>query len=131
MGHRGRKPLALGHIDRLSGSPRAKERMTVLFASLQPDGSALEARRRLGLSESQFHQLRHQWLQASLETLEPRAPGRPPHVASPAEQRVSELEQEVRQLQHDLVLAQARCDVLAVTAAAAPEPKKGTRYLLA
>lgn len=127
MGHRGCRPLGLGHIDKLSGSPRAKERLSVLLGSLQPDGSASEARCRLGLSESHFHQLRHDWLQGALEILEPRVPGRRGHVVSAAEERVGVLEQEVQQLQRTLALSQARCEVLAATGAEAPRSKKGLR----
>lgn len=76
MGQRGRRPLTLGHIRNLNGSERAKERMTTLLSSLHADCTIPEACRQLGLSESHFHELRHGWLQASLEALEPRLPGR-------------------------------------------------------
>lgn len=128
MGQRGRRPLTLGHIRNLNGSERAKERMTTLLSSLHADCTIPEACRQLGLSESHFHELRHGWLQASLEALEPRLPGRRARILHPAEQRVAELEQEVQELRRTLALAQARCEVLEVTAAAAATSKKGARF---
>ena len=52
MTRRGRKPLALEHVQQLDGSERAKQRMSTLLKTLQSDCSVVEARVELGLSES-------------------------------------------------------------------------------
>jgi molybdenum-dependent DNA-binding transcriptional regulator ModE len=127
MRHRGRRPLKLGHIQNLNGSQRAKQRMTTLLTTLQEGCTVPEACEKLNLSETHFHDLRHDWLQASLEALEPRRPGRRPHVPTEAEQRVAELEEEVKELQRELLLSRARCEVLEVTGLIRLAAKKGIR----
>jgi transposase-like protein len=112
MTRRGRKPLALEHVAHLDGSDHAKQRMTTLLKTLHSDCSVVEARVELGLSESQFHAVRHRWLQASLHLLEPRTPGRRPKEHSPEMERIEQLERENRDLRRDLALAQAQCEIM-------------------
>ena len=126
MARRGRKPLALAHVGQLEGSAHAKKRLTTLLSTLQSDCTIQEACQRLQLSESHFHALRHAWLQQALALLEPRAPGRKPTPVDPGSQREDVLQQQVRDLQRELALARARCEVLEVTAGSAePCLKKG------
>jgi hypothetical protein len=126
MARRGRKPLALEHIQQLEGSAHAKQRMAMLLSTLQSSCTVGEACRDLELSESHFHALRHRWLQNALALLEPRAPGRPPRDRGAAVARIEQLEQEVQDLRGQLVLAQARCEVTQVMAhPAADSLKKG------
>ena len=101
--------------------------MIAFLTSLETDGSVLEARQQLGLSESHFHQLRRDWLQGALAILEPRVPGRRRHVVSAAEERVAALEQDVQQLQCALALSQAALRSLGSHRAEAPHAKKGLR----
>ena len=103
--------MALEHVQQLDGSDRAKQRMTTLLKTLQCDCSVGEACARLGLSESHFHAVRHDWLQGSLQLLEPRPPGRRPKERSPECERIEQLEQEVRTLRRELALTQAQCEV--------------------
>ena len=118
----GRKPLALNHVENLTGSQRAKQRLTTLLLTLESGCTIDEACQRLGVSESHFHALRHQWMQESLELLEPRAVGRPPRDDGAATARIKRLEEEVQQLRRELALAQARCDVLEVIGPTQPQP---------
>ena len=132
MTRRGRKPLALEHVWQLDGSDHAKHRMTTLLKTLQCDCSVGEARAEMDLSESHFHALRHQWLQGSLQLLEARTPGRHPKDRSPEIAQIEQLEQEVCDLQRELALTQARCEVMEALGADASGPvKKGATYQLA
>ena len=112
MTRRGRKPLALNHVAHLDGSDHAKQRMTTLLKTLQCDCSVVEARVELGLSESQFHAVRHRWLQDSLHLLEPRTPGRRPKEPNAEMERIEQLERKVRDLRRDLALAQTQCEIM-------------------
>jgi transposase-like protein len=126
MTRRGRKPLALKHVAHLDGSDHAKQRMTTLLKTLQSECSVMEARVELGLSESQFHAVRHRWLQDSLDLLEPRSPGRHPKEHGPEMERIEQLEQEIRDLRRELALAQAQCEIMETLGTSAPAPvKKG------
>ncbi len=71
----GRKPLATGHVNTLAGSTRAKDRLRVFLQTLRGELTVPKACEELGLSESQFHWVRGQWLQEALELLEPRPLG--------------------------------------------------------
>jgi hypothetical protein len=124
----GRKPLSIGHVNRLYGSPRAKERMRVFLQTLQGILTVAEGRRLLGLSESQFHEARHRWLQRSLEQLEPRALGRPPepHEAAAEAGERARLEAEVAHLQEQLQAAQVREEIAHLMGQAARAPGKKT-----
>ena len=127
MTRRGRKPLALEHVRHLDGSEHAKHRMTTLQKTLQSYCDVDEACSQMQLSESHFHALRHQWLQGSLQLLEPRTPGRHRQERSPETERVQQLEQEVQDLQRELALTRARCEVLEAYNATAPNVvKKGS-----
>ena len=116
MARPGRKPLALEHVDHLEGSEHAKQRMTTLLMTLEGSCTIDEARSRLNVSESRLHDLRQHWLQGALELLEPRRPGRPPRAHEASAARIDELEQQVRELERELALAQARCEVQEVMA---------------
>jgi len=127
MTRRGRKPLALEHVRRLDGSDHAKQRMTTLLKTLHSDCDVGEACAQMHLSESHFHALRHQWLQRALQLLEPRTPGRPRKQRGPETERIEQLEQEVRDLERELTLTRARCEVLEAFNATAPNAvKKGS-----
>jgi transposase len=62
----------------------------------------------LGIGESRFHALRNQWLQESVELLEPRPLGRPPQVVSPEQAEVTRLEAENRDLKQQRRVAEVR-----------------------
>lgn len=124
MSRRGRKPMALAHVQHLDGSAHAKQRMTMLLLTLQGSCTIAEACDELELSESRFHALRHCWLQEALQLLEPRTPGRKPR--SREEQReVQRLQQQIGQLRRELALARARCEVLETLAVPVGALKKG------
>lgn len=109
----GRKPLSTGHVKRLKGSTRAKDRMRVFLETLSGKITVEEACREIGIGESQFHLVRQRWLQEALELLEPRRMGRPPNefdVAQAKGERMR-LEAEATRLQQQLSATQTREEV--------------------
>jgi hypothetical protein len=90
--------------------------------------TVVQGRELLGLSESQFHEARHRWLQESLELLEPRRRGRPPQEADPVEgaRERSRLEAEVSRLREELQAAQVREEIARIVGHPAGEPGKKT-----
>ena len=123
----GRKPLATGHVDRLDGSERAKERMTIILETLRGQMTIPVACQALGVCESRFHALRQDWLQESLELLEPRRPGRPPKPVVDPQQ--VELAQANVGLQKQLHQTQVQLDLHRglATVTASETPAKKTR----
>src|SRR5262249_48222215 len=98
---RGRKPSGPAAVERLAGSPEAKQRLRVVLETLTGECRVGEACARLAISEPRFDQLRSQVLQAGWARRERRGGGRPPRPALDAhvralEARVAELEIELR-----------------------------------
>ncbi len=104
----GRKPTGPQIVERLEGSPSAKQRLEVILETISGQLTVPEACTQLGIGESRFHDLRNQTLQTTLETLEPRPPGRPPKPTSPEHVKVDELQAELRRLHAELQLAQVQ-----------------------
>lgn len=102
----GRKPAGPQIVERLEGSPVAKQRLEVILETIAGRLTVLEACRQLGIGESRFHELRNQTLQATLEALEPRPLGRPAKPTSPEPVEFDALQAELRRLQFDLKSAQ-------------------------
>jgi transposase-like protein len=124
----GRKPLSTRHVDHLSGSARAKDRLRVILETLRGTITIPDACRLLDVGEAQFHHLRHQWLQQALELLEPRAMGRPPKREDPRElaSERARLESEVNALRDQVHGAQVREEIAQILADPAREPGKKT-----
>jgi hypothetical protein len=128
----GRKPLSTEHLRRVQGSPHAKERMRVFLETLGGKITVDEACQQIGIGDSQFHQVRHRWLQEAVELLEPRQSGRPPHEFDEAYAKgeLLRLEAEVARLRQQLMEAQTREEVARIlddapkkTAAAPTQPR--------
>ncbi len=130
MARRGRRPLAAQHVDNLCGSERAKLRLQTILQTLQGQMTVAEACQVLGIGESRFHALRNQWLQESMELLEPRPLGRPPQVVSPEQAEVARLEAENRDLWQQRRVAEVREELAQrlphVLRPIGDDPKKGT-----
>ncbi|MBI3863717.1 MAG: helix-turn-helix domain-containing protein [Planctomycetia bacterium] len=78
----GRKPMGIEQVDLLLGSEAARRRLAVLLANVAGELSVDEACQELGLHRSRFFELRKQWLQGSVEALEPEPAGRPVGASS-------------------------------------------------
>jgi hypothetical protein len=131
MGRKGRKPEGTGHVQRLSGSEAAKQRLTTILQTLAGKLTVPEACARLGICAARFHTLRNAWLQESLEALEPRRLGRPPHTVEAGEllPRLQTLETENATLRQQLTAAEVRRELAEilphVVHAPTEAPKKG------
>jgi transposase-like protein len=104
----GRKPAGPQIAERLEGSPSAKQRLEVILETITGHLTVSEACEQLGIGESRFHDLRHQTLQATLEALEPRPPGRPSKPISPEQAEIDTLKAELRRVHADFELAQVQ-----------------------
>jgi transposase-like protein len=110
----GRKTLGPALVHHLQGSLRAKQRLELILQTLAGQLTIVEACRRLGIGEAMFYRLRARVLEAGLAQLEPRPIGRPPRTASPEQQRITQLEQQLEELQTDVQLAQVREEIALV-----------------
>jgi hypothetical protein len=106
---RGRKPSGPAAVERLAGSPQAKQRLRVVLETLTGACRVGEACARLEIREPRFDQLRTQVLQAGLDCLEPRPVGRPPRPAG--DDHVRALEARVAKLEIALRAARVREEV--------------------
>jgi len=121
MATAGRKPFGTGHVDQLNGSERAKLRLATILNTLRGELKIADACQQLSVCESRFFALRNDWLQESLELLEPRPTGRPPKP--PVAPQQVKLEQTGARLKQQLLEAEVRRDVeqiLAATGVQAP-----------
>jgi hypothetical protein len=108
---RGRYPLGLEAVDKLEGSEQAKEGMKVIMETLTGKCRLQEACARLGISEPRFQQLRQEFLEGGLASLEPGTAGRPAQVPSATEVRVQEPEARLAALQVEYHTAQLREEI--------------------
>src|SRR5262245_45422506 len=111
MNRRGRKPLGPGLVERLEGSPHAKERLKVRLETLREEKSVPEACQELALGESRFHELRVETLQAALARLEPRPAGRPAATVTPEEARIQELQAQICELEFQRQALEVRLEL--------------------
>ena len=109
---RGRRPAGPDYVAKLRGPEEAKRRLEVVLRTLAGECRVAEACQALGVSESRFHELRHEALQAALDGLAPRPPGRRPAPA--ADPRVADLEREARRLRLETEAARMREEIALV-----------------
>jgi hypothetical protein len=99
----GRKPLGIREqVDRLEGSPAARERLRVILANLAGELNVNQACAALGIEESRFFELRQRSLQRWAQAMEPEKPGPRPAPDNPEHQRIPELERRIRHLELEL-----------------------------
>ena len=115
MGRKGRKPLGAAHVEHLNGTRLAKRRLEMMLKTIRGEITVGEACHALSICQSRFHALRNQWLQESLELLEPRPTGRPRQVPeAPSTEEVAALESEIERLRQELMVAEVREEVARV-----------------
>ena len=108
---RGRYPAGSEYVDKVEGSPLAKERGRVLLEMQAGRLRLQEACELLGVRPTRLHQLRHGAMQAWVQSLEPGVPGRPGLSATPEAERIRELEQRLLEKDLELQEAQVRAEV--------------------
>lgn len=101
----GRKPTGPQIVERLEGSPSAKQRLEVILETIAGQLTIPEACARLRISESRFYDLRNRTLQAMLNTLEPRRLGRPPKPTSSQQGEIDALKAELDRAHKELAVA--------------------------
>ena len=101
----GRKPTGPQIVERLEGSPSAKQRLEVILETIAGQLTVPEACVRLGIGQSRFHDLRNRTLQATLNTLEPRRLGRPSKPTSPEQGKIEALRAELDRAHRELAVA--------------------------
>ncbi len=107
----GRPSEGIGHVDRLEGSEEEKRRLRIVLETLSGERSVREACEALSVSESRFHEMRHEALQAALDGLVPGRAGRPAKMDEASTSRVAELEREVAELKIELQAALVRTEI--------------------
>ena len=108
----GRKPRAEALVEQLDGSPFAKLRLEMFIRTMRQDLTVPEACGELGIGESRFHELRNQWLQESLQSLEPRPAGRPPKQPQTVDVAdLQSLQTELKGLKTELATSEIRLEI--------------------
>jgi hypothetical protein len=111
---RGKRPSGPEFVDKLDGSPEARQRLKVVLETLNGTRRVQEACKILGIKEARFDQLRIELLRAALNAAERRQPGRPARPSSPPEEENQQLRERNAQLEAELQAALIRAE-LAVT----------------
>jgi hypothetical protein len=126
---RGRRPAGPEYVQRLPGSPAAKERARIILQTIAGELRLAEACALLGVCPQRFHQLREEALTGLVAHLEPGLPGRPAQTPSPEQDQVAVLEAQLGALDLEMRLARAR-EEIALTlprVVAEPDPEKKTK----
>jgi hypothetical protein len=85
--------------------------METILKTLRGELTIPEASAELDICQSRFHAMRRQWLQESVELLEPRRVGRPPTPHVCHEDELRQLRAEQQQLQRELEVAEVRQEI--------------------
>jgi hypothetical protein len=128
---RGRYPVGLEIIDKLSGSDESKQRLKIILQTLCGETRVVEACELLELGETRFQQLRDLAMQSALSGIEPRPAGRPSRATSAADEQIRLLQRRVQELEQALHEAQVREEIALVLpqrrCAAADQPTLGKK----
>jgi hypothetical protein len=127
---RGRKPAGVEYVQNLEGSAEAKQRLQVVLETMTGTRRVQEACALLGISETRFHQLRIELLQAALERLERKPAGRPRVTPLTADANV--LQEQLAEMTKELEAARVREEVALIlpgNSPAADESQKKTPKL--
>jgi transposase len=111
MERRGRPTQGAAHVEKLEGEDAQKERLRLILQTLNGELTVKEAAEALGLSESRFHEVRDQALQAALDGLAPKPQGRPAEVETPEQAQIRELKVQLLEAQKELVAERIRSEV--------------------
>jgi transposase-like protein len=111
---RGRPVPGPEFVQRLQGDAAAKRRMEVVLQTITGALRITGAAKELGISTQRFHTLREEALQAGVDKLTHRPGGRPSKQATPEQQRIAELEQEIAHLRQELEVGRLREEIAAI-----------------
>lgn len=108
---RGRYPAGVDYVDKVEGSPLAKERARVILQTMLGELRWQEACRQLGIGETRLHQMRQEGVQALVGSQEPGQIGRPSQRSTPEAERIRELERLLAEKELELQQALVREEI--------------------
>jgi transposase-like protein len=108
---RGRHSLGPELANGAEGSASARRRLQVMLETISGQKRIADACEELGIGEAQFHKLRNKMLNGALASLEPGVPGRPAAMNEADNERVAEMQDEIRQLKIELRASQIREEI--------------------
>lgn len=98
-------------VDGLDGSDHAKRWARAVLKTVSGNDTVVDAAKRMDCNEAYFYKNRGRALQAMLEALEPRTPGRKPTAPDPRAERIQQLEGELLRAKGALEAASARVTI--------------------
>jgi hypothetical protein len=123
---RGRRPEGASRAERLEGSTVAKSRLQMILETLAGKRTVAQACLVLGIGDRRFHNLARLFLQAGLNSLEPRPAGRPSNQSKEVDRRIVALEKLNRDLRIELRAAQIREEIALTMPRLLKRPEKAS-----
>lgn len=108
---RGRPPLGPRLVEGIGASEHARKRLKVILETITGEFSLQKACEALGVSEAAFRKMRNKALEGALAGLEPKPAGRPRKETSPEQERIEELEKELKMMELQLFASQVREEI--------------------
>lgn len=108
---RGRYPAGVEYVDKVEGSKLAKERARAILQTMLGELRWQEACQELGIHETRLHQLRHEAVQALVDSQEPGTAGRPSRTSTLEAERIRELERLLADKDLEVQQAQVREEI--------------------
>lgn len=107
---RGRPAEGVDQVDRLNGTEESKHRLKVLLQTVTGERTPESAWQELGISKTQFYELRRRMLEGALSGLSPKPAGRPrkPETVEEAQARLTELRNRYDDIFNEVQLANVR-----------------------
>lgn len=99
------------HVMGLPGTRESKRRAKLILETISGTRPVNEACELLGISPSQFANLRATFLQFGIEGLQPKPVGRPRRVPEEVQQELDALRQQIADLEHENHVLKAQAEV--------------------
>jgi len=112
------------HVDAVKGTKESKRRARLILATIAGERSVKEACEELGISPSQFANLRTEAIQGLVSALEPRPAGRPPRATAESTSEL-ELKQRNTELEHQNRLLRTQAELSLLHKRQAVRSKRG------
>jgi hypothetical protein len=110
----GRPPRRSNLVDQFDADSITKQRFKVLLRTISGELSVADACHSLAISQARFFELRTTMLQAALDSLQPKQPGRPAQKIDAESQRIHDLEQQNLELRVHLAAARRKIRIAVV-----------------
>lgn len=107
----GRPSKGADHVEKFEGSKEAKLRLRTILETIHGDLPVTEAIDRLKISESRFHQIRDNMLEAGLAALESSPKGRRARIPPEEASKMESMSKEIDRLRYELEKAKVLADV--------------------